>query len=81
MRAGRQSACAIVLALCACTAQGCELVADFDRSKIPGPDASLDARVSFPDPSDEDAGATDAGPIEAGSDASLADDAGAEDGG
>lgn len=66
---------ALLFVACAGAAQGCELVADFDRSKIPGPDASVDAAIRPPDAGDEDAGATD----DAG--ASAADDAGADDAG
>ena len=63
---------------CALAAQGCELAANFDRDKIPGLDAAIEAGVP-----DEDAGAEDAG-----ADAGLADaaaptddDAGNDDGG
>jgi hypothetical protein len=52
-------------------ASGCELVADFDRSKIPG--NAPDSGVTMPPPSDddvEDAGTTDA------SNASATEDAG-----
>lgn len=52
-------------------------MADFDRGKIPGPDASIDASVSFPDAGDEDAGSADAGDASA----AATDDAGSEDGG
>lgn len=65
---------AVLFVACVGAAQGCELVADFDRSKIPGPDASVDAAIRLPDAGDEDAGAAD----DAGT---TAADAGAEDGG
>jgi len=64
---------------CVGALQGCELVADFDRSKIPGPDASIDASVRFPDASDEDAGAADTGVRDAN--VAPTDDAGSDDGG
>jgi hypothetical protein len=48
-------------------ASGCELVADFDRSKIPG--NGPDSGVTIPPPNDgEDAGSKDAGAKDAGSD-------------
>ena len=65
---------ALGLLACAVCAHGCELVADFDRSKIPGPDASFDAGSPFPGP-DDDAGSADAG----GDAATGTDDAGADD--
>lgn len=68
---------------CANAAQGCELIADFDRSKIPGPDASIEAGVRAVDAGNEDAGDDDGGEspvvaVDAGLDASA--DAGADAG-
>jgi len=51
--------------MCGVLVSGCELVVDFDRSKIPRPDAAMDARMPM---DDEDAGSEDAGP-DAASDA------------
>ena len=53
------------LLMCGVLVSGCELVVDFDRSKIPRPDAAMDARMPM---DDEDAGSEDAG-ADAASDA------------
>jgi hypothetical protein len=60
--------------LVALLSSGCELVADFDRSKIPGNDRDSGVTIPPPDDSDdEDAGSKDAG---VGDAASEQDDAG-----
>lgn len=66
---------------CVGALQGCELVADFDRGKIPGPDASIDATVTFPDASDDDAGSMDADAGAGDASPPATKDAGSDDGG
>lgn len=51
---------------------GCELIADFDRSKIPG--AEMDSGM----PPEDDAGEDDAGNPDAATDAAPSDDGGNE---
>lgn len=85
-----------LLTVCAVT-QGCELVADFDRSKIPtGLDGSFEGGLPEEDAGDDDAGSEDAAvPVvtdaatdaatdsgtDAGQDASSGDDGGSDDAG
>ena len=57
------------LGLLLLASSGCELIADFDRSKIPG--QSVDTGMPMPE---DDAGEDDAGE----SDAAASDDAGGE---
>ncbi|HKU41038.1 MAG TPA: hypothetical protein VJR89_22905 [Polyangiales bacterium] len=47
-------------------ASGCELIADFDRSKIPGNEMNKDASLPPPTPEEDDAGASDAAVEDAG---------------
>ena len=65
---------AVSFLACVGVAQGCELAADFDRSKIPGADAAVDAGAVHPVGGDEDAGSE-----LVGVDAATGDDAGIDD--
>ena len=71
---------ALALLACAGMAQACELVADFDRGRIPGEDAGT-SDASAHATADEDAGDEDAGTSDAGASATAGDDAGTDDGG
>ena len=66
---------------CVGAAQGCELAADFNRSKIPGADAAIDSGAAHPGVGDEDAGSELTGPDAATNDDAGSDDAGADDAG